>query len=195
MDYKDLRKLATRNFFSTKDLAQILDIKPESARVLCSRYVKKSLFVRLKRNFYILEEKWRNLAVDEKLEIANSLQVPSYISFMTALARHEITTQVPRNFFESASLKRSARFAIDGNSFNYYKLKKGLYFDFIKKDNIFIATKEKAFVDSLYLYSFGKYKIDVDSLDIKKLDKAKLKKIVRVFPKKTRDVVGKICGI
>ncbi len=195
MDYKDLRKLAVRNFFSTKDLAQVLGIKPESARVLCSRYVKKSLFVRLKKNFYILEEKWRNLAADEKLEIANSLQVPSYISFMTALAWHEITTQVPRNFFENASLKRSARFAIDGNSFNYYKLKKGLYFDFIKKNNIFIATKEKAFVDSLYLYSFGKYKIDVDSLDIKKLDKAKIKKIIRVFPKKTRDVVGKICGI
>lgn len=195
MRYAELRKLRDRLYFTLEDLQDLLGIKPESARVLCTRCNKKGIFIRLKRNFYVLNEKWDSFSQEDYLKISNLLQVPSYISFMTALSFYEITTQVQRDYFESVSVKRSVRFNINGITFNFYKLKKQYYFDFIKKGDIFIATKEKAFIDAVYLYSFGKYRLDFSSLDLDKLDKGKIKKILKVYPRKTRNIAKKLCGI
>lgn len=105
------------------------------------------------------------------LRVSNFLQVPSDVSFTTALSLYEITTQVQRDFFESDSLRRSISYKIRGTIFNYYKIQKMYYFDFMKKEDIFIATGEKAFIDSIYLYSFGKYKMDFSAIDLERLDK------------------------
>lgn len=195
MRYLELKKLKDKLYFNVADLSELLSVTPASARVLCSRYVKKGLFVRLKNNFYVLDEKWDVFDREDFLKIANFLQVPSYISFMTALSLYEVTTQIQRNFYESVSLKRSKRLNVRGVILNYYKFKREYYFDFIKKEGIFIATKEKAFVDSVYLYSLGRYKLDFDSLDIGKLDKNKIKDIIRVFPNRTKNMVRKRCKI
>lgn len=195
MNYPKLKKLKEKLYFTIKDLVDILNIKPESARVLCSRYTKDGLFVRLKNNFYVLEENYSNASRDYFLKISNFLQVPSYISFMNALSIYEITTQVQRNFFESASLKRTLKLKTNGVQFSFYKLKKEYYFDFIKKNDIFIATKEKAFIDSVYLYSFGKYKVDFSSLSLDKLDKTRVSMLLKAFPKKTKNIVKKLCKI
>lgn len=195
MNYAESRKLKDKSYFTVEDLEDLLKIKRESSRVLCSRYANNGFFVRLKRNLYVLNEKWESFGREDLLRAANFLQIPSYISFMTALSFYGVTTQVQRDFLESASLKRSVKTNIKGKIFNYYKLKKQLYSDFVKKDNIFIAAKEKAFVDAVYLYSFGKYKFDLDSLDLGKLDKDKLKRILKVFPSKTRAIVKKLCRI
>jgi predicted transcriptional regulator of viral defense system len=82
--------------------------------------------------------------------LANFIVSPSYISFATALSYYGLTTQVQQNFFESVSLYRTKITEIDGNIFKYSKIKEEFYFGFVKKDNFFIATPEKALVDSLY---------------------------------------------
>lgn len=193
MHYPELRKLKNRAYFSPADVGILLGIGPASARVLCSRYAKSGLFVRLKRNFYLLSEAWENFGRDDFLKAANFLQVPSYVSFMTALSFYEATTQVQRDFFESASLKRSAKMDIKDKAFGYYKLKKEHYCGFLKKEGIFIAAKEKAFVDMLYLYSFGKYKFDLGSVDFAKLDRNKIKSILKAYPEKTKKAFVKLC--
>ncbi len=195
MRYPELRRLKDRLYFTIEDVQDVLGIKPESARVLCTRYTKNGIFTRLKRNFYVLSESWDNFSQEDYLKISNILQVPSYISFMTALSFYEITTQVQRDYFESASVKRSIKFKIKNITFNFYKLKKQYYFDFIKKGDLFIATREKAFLDAVYLYSFGKYKFDLSSLDLEKLDTGKINKILKVYPQKTRDITKRLCGI
>lgn len=86
-------------YFKTDDLADILGLKKESSKATCSRYVKRGIIMRLKKDFYILREKWDNLGREEFFKLANFLQVPSYISFMTALSFYEITTQVQGHFF------------------------------------------------------------------------------------------------
>lgn len=193
--YSKFKKLRERLIFTLEDLEDLVGIRHESARVLCTRYVRNGLFIRLKRNLYISAERWNNLSREDLLRISNLLQVPSYISFITALSIYEATTQVQRGFFESASLRRSVSFEKEGMIFNYYKLKRQYYFDFVKKDDIFIATKEKAFLDAVYLYSFGKYKIDFSSLDLDKLDKNRIKKLLKLYPEKTGGIVKKICRI
>jgi len=188
-------RFSSKLYFSSSDLVDILQIKSESAKVLASRYTKSGLFVRLKKDFYCLAQNWQNYTIEQFLRIANLIQVPSYISFMTALSYYEVTTQVQRNFYESAAQKRSINFDIKGTVFAYYKLKKEYYFDFSRQADIFISTKEKAFIDAVYLYSFGKYKIDFASLDLRKIDKRRIKRIIRVYPKKTEKIVRRLCKI
>lgn len=193
--YSKLKAFRERFIFTLEDVEEILGIRHESARVLCSRYVRNQFFIRLKKNLYISAERWENLKREDFLRISNLLQVPSYISFITALSVYEVTTQVQRDFFESASLRRSVSFKKEGVIFNYCKLKRQYYFDFEKKDDIFIATMEKAFLDSVYLYSFGKYKIDFSSLDLDRLDKTRIRKLITIYPEKARGIAKKICRI
>lgn len=195
MNYGDLQKLSERSFFSVEDVAEHLDVKIASARVLAARYAKKGIFIRLKRNLYLTDQRWRNASKDDLLIIANFLQVPSYISFTTALSFHEVTTQVQRDFIESASLKRSVRFTVKGIVFHYYKMKREYYFDFERREGLFIASREKAFVDMVYFHSFGKYSIDFASLDTTKLETKKLRKILSVFPERTKEAVKSVCKI
>lgn len=195
MRYLELRALTDRLYFTSRDVADLLGIKHTSAVVLCARYVEKGIFIRIKKDLYILKERWQKNSLRDFYRISNILQVPSYISLMTALSFYEITTQVQRGFFESVCIKRTARLEIEGINFNFYKIKRELYFDFIKKEDFFIATGEKAFLDAVYLYSFGKYTFDTDSIDLSKLDMKKLKKLLKIFPEKTIKVIEKICRI
>lgn len=197
MKYQRLVVLKEKLYFTVADVAGVLDIQVDSARVLCNRYTKNGLFIRLKKNFYILTQNWDLVAKtnDGLFRIANYLQVPSYISFLTALAYYEITTQVQQNFIESAGVKRSIQYEVKNTAFIYYKLKKEYYFDFIKQDNIFIATKEKAFLDAVYLYSFGKYALDFTALDLNKLNKSRITKLICRYPEQTQDIVKKLCKL
>jgi predicted transcriptional regulator of viral defense system len=176
-------------------VADLLGIKPSSALVLCSRYVEKGFFIRLKKDLYVLKERWQQNTLKDFFQLSNILQVPSYISLMTALSFYEVTTQVQRGVFESVCIKKSARYEIEGVDFNFYKMKKELYFDFIKQEDFFIATKEKAFIDAVYLYSFGKYVFDIDSIDRGKLDMKKIKRLLSKHPDKTKEAVVRICRI
>lgn len=191
----NLQELSRKIYFTVEDVAQSFGLKPTSARVFCSRYVRQGLFVRLKNNFYTTAWKWENLSRPDLFKIANVLQVPSYISLMTALAYYEVTTQVQNNYFESVCLKRSVTYNVKETVFNYIKLQSRFYGDFVKLDSIFVATREKAFLDAVYLYSFGKYKFDFDSLDLKKLDLKKLSSRLKKYPQKTKDIVKRLCGI
>lgn len=189
----EMEKLRNRLFFTAEDVAEAFKIKAESAWVTCSRYAKDGIFIRLKNNFYVLAEDWRNISRENLFRIANYLQVPSYISFMSALSYYEVTTQVQRSFVESAGQRRSVKFNAGGAEFDFYKMDKLCYFGFEKKDGIFIASKEKAFVDAVYLYSFGKYKFDAASLDISKINTDKIRQILKAFPEKTAAAAKKLC--
>lgn len=195
MNYSDLRKLQEKLYFSAEDVAALLQIKTESAQVLCSRYAKKGIFIRLKKNFYVLENNWTRYKTDDFYQIANFLQVPSYISCISALAFYDITTQVPREWYESISLKRTIQYSAHGAVFYYFKIKSLYYFGFIKAGNTFIANKEKAFLDACHLSVFGDYAVDWSAVNINTLDKSVLDEMLNVFPDKTKCFVYTICKI
>ncbi|MCM8802495.1 MAG: hypothetical protein NC827_04205 [Candidatus Omnitrophica bacterium] len=151
--------------------------------------------MRLKKDFYILEEKWQNLKIEEKFKIANILSVPSYISLMTALSYYEVTTQIQRNFYESITTNRKKIYIVDEDEFHFSKISSVFFFGFIKKDDFFIAEKEKAFIDCIYYYSLGKYKFDISSIDKSKLEKNKIEKFLEIYPEKTKKAFYKIWKI
>ncbi len=195
MDLTRLKALEKKLFFSTEDVSRLFQIQPTSAHVLASRYVKRGFFIRLKNNFYVLANRWESYTREDLYRVGNFLKVPSYLSLLSALSFYEVTTQVPHGFFESVCLKRTVFYQVDGITFNFMKIKNSYYYDYKKKNNIFMATKEKAFVDSIYLFSFGKYNLDLTAIDLAKLDMERVNKLIVVFPEKTKKVVRRLCGI
>jgi hypothetical protein len=96
-----------------------------------------------------------------------------------------------RDFIESVVLKRTKEVSIADTFFNYTKLSKNLYFGFEKVDNFFMATPEKAFLDAFYLMSLGRYQFDLTALDIDKLNKKLLTRILKKFPVFTQNMMEK----
>jgi len=183
MNYNKLKKIK-KLYFTYQDIAKLLSIAEDSARVLCTRYVKQKYLIRLKRNFYVLKEKWDNMNLEQRYELANLLQVPSYISLTTALSFYEYTTQIQQEFIESISLFRTFSKKLEGLIFNYCKIKDEYYFGFGKKNNFFIASPEKALIDSLYLQYLGKYNLDLSSLDLEKINMGNVHNILEKYPSK-----------
>ena len=184
---KNINKL----FFSYEDIASIFKISEASAMVTASRYVEAGLILRQKRNLYILKEKWDMLDHNNLFCLANILQVPSYISLMTALSYYEITTQIQQNYIESFATKRTKEFSIENTVFTYSKIKSQLYNGFIREQNIFSALPEKAFLDALYLNIIGRYNFDLTSVDLSKFDRKFMNILAKSYPDKIQNMVRK----
>ncbi len=184
----DLRKI-DKPYFGYEDIARVLNISPNSAKVAASRYVKAGILIRIKRNLYVLFENWAVMSLEQKFTIANLIQVPSYISLMTALGYYEITTQLQQDYIESVGVRRTKDVTIEKTVFRYTKIKPELYFGFKRMRGFFIAEPEKAFVDALYLQSLGRRSIDTSSLDVDKLDWPMVLQISKSFPKRTQSMV------
>ena len=185
MKFIELRNIQ-KLYFGYEEITRVLGISSASARVSASRYVRQGLLVRVRRNIYVLREKWNALGRTEKFLLVNMGQTPSYLSLMTALDYYEITTQIQRDFFESVAVKRTKEIQIDGSVFRYSKIADNLYFGFKKENEYFIATPEKALLDAFYLMSYGRYSLDISALDSSKFDKDEIKRMSMKFPLKTK---------
>jgi len=190
MNYLKLKKIG-KLYFGYEDIARTLNITPQSARVTANRYVQKGFLIRAKRNIYILTDRWIDLTPEQKFSIANIIQTPSYISLMSALAYYEVTTQIQQSFIESVAVKRSKDVELEQIYFNYIKINPELYSGFVRMHNFFIAAPEKAFLDAIYLKSYGRYQFDLSSLDFSKLKRQKLEQMAAMYPNKTKTYLKK----
>jgi len=188
MKIRELRSIS-QLYFGYEDIARALKISPASARVSASRYVQLGFLIRLKRNIYMSSERWQAASREERFVLANLGQAPSYVSLMTALDYHEITTQIQRGFIESVAVKRTKELSLNGSVFRYVKVSRPLYFGFIRQQDFFIATPEKAFLDALYLVSFGRYALDLSAIDRDKLKREEIRRMSRNYPPRTRRIL------
>ena len=180
MNFFELEK-NDKLILSTQDIANILSIKKESAKVAASRYTSKGLLIRLKQDFYITQNKFNNLTEVEFFRLANLLQTPSYISLTSALSYYNISTQQQQKFIESIAIKRAKNIQVKEVEFEFILIKKELYDNFIQKDDFFIALPEKALADAIYLTSLRRYNCDFEAINFKKINK----RIVNYIIKKT----------
>ncbi len=190
MNFLELKKIE-KLYFGYEDIARALSITPQSARVTANRYVKKGFLIRAKRNIYLLKDRWLDLTREQKFILANIIQTPSYISLMSALEYYEITTQIQQDFIESIAHKRTKEVELDHTFFNYIKINPVLYSGFFRLRGFFIAPPEKAFLDAIYLKSFGRYQLDISSIDFSKLKRKKVEEMVAMYPEKTKSYLRK----
>ena len=191
----DLSVLKQRLFFGIQDVAYATGLSRPSAQVLCSRYIKNGVFLRLKRDFYVLADNWDRNGTRQLMQIGNLLQVPSYLSLTTALAYHGFTTQVQRRYVESVASRRSKTIAVRDTVFVFHKLQRRLFFGFQRKDGLFIAEPEKAFLDAAFLEILGHSALDWDAVDLARMDRCRLDAYLNAFPEPFRPAMVRKCRI
>ena len=190
MNYTKISKL-NKLYFSYRDISRAFGISLGSSRVAATRLAKSGDLTRIKRDFYVLSQKWSSSSLEERFILANLIQVPSYISLMTALSYYEVTTQVQRDFIESVGYCRTKLVEVKESSFNYSKINRKLYFGFAKLNGFFIASPEKAFLDAFYLKSLKKYNFDLTSIDFDKLNMKLIASMASKYPVLTRKLLLK----
>lgn len=140
--------------FTTKEIALLSGEKSlDNLKARLAYYVKREKLIRLRRGVFAKNERY------DRNELAVRVYSPAYISFETVTGREGMTFQYYDSLFVAGYLSRDISAA--GDKIVYRRLKneiltnqKGL----IDRGYYFEASKERAFLDTLYWY--GTYYFD-----------------------------------
>ena len=137
--------LHDKTVFSIYDAARIMN-KPKN-------YVSKLLsnnkkVKRIERGKYYLKN-GRGINI---YEIASQIVFPSYVSMFAAFQFYSITEQFVVKY-SVVTLRRHRPAIIENNAVEFITIQKERFFGYKKTGNAYVATIEKAIVDSLYLGS------------------------------------------
>jgi predicted transcriptional regulator of viral defense system len=136
-----------KTIFTINDLALIWNItNVDFIRKKIYRYIKTGKMYSIRRGIYSKEKNY------DKFELANRIYTPSYISFETVLAKAGIIFQYYSQIFIASYLSREL--TIDVQIYEFRKLKNSILTNSIGievKDNYYIASPERAFLDVIYL--------------------------------------------
>ena len=162
-EYLDILLRSAKSIFSSKDVALLWGEESEEIiKRRLNKYVKAEKLIRVRRGLYAKDKNYN------RFELATRINTPSYISFETILTREGINFQYYGNVFVASYINREIE--IDGQKITFVRMK-----DYVlsnttgieHKDGIATATKERAFLDRIYIskdYHF-------DNLDILDWDK------------------------
>jgi len=164
---------AKNTVFTAKEIALLLSETNKNAlKSKISYYAKKGTLRRVWRGIYVKPDY-------DKLELATKVYTPSYVGLETVLAKEGVIFQHYETTFIISYLSR--KLAIDGQEIQIRKIKnevllnpKGIF----KKENYSIAIKERAFLDTLYLYK--NYHFD----NLEALDKNEVFELMRIYGNK-----------
>lgn len=110
-------------------------------------YVKSGKLYHLRRGIYAKSPDY------DRYELSNKIYAPSYVSLETVLKNGGIIFQHYTAIFAVSYLTRET--TVDNLAYTYRRLKENILVNRsgVKKEgNFFLATKERAFLDALYLY-------------------------------------------
>lgn len=154
---------SSKTVFSTKDIALLWGEKTSTAvRARLSSYVKNKKLIRIHRGIYAKDDNYN------RFELAARIYTPSYISFETVLTRTGINFQYYETIFVASYVTREIKVGVQNIA--YVKMKDYVLTDtngIEHTDDIAMATKERAFLDRIYVSK--DYHFDV--LDVLDWDK------------------------
>jgi len=138
-----------KTVFSVKDLALLWgEPVSEPTRARLSYYVRQGELYRIRRGLYAKDRDY------QKLELATRIFAPSYVSFETVLAEAGVNFQFYSQIFVASYLTREI--LVDGQVYAFRKIKDTILTDpagIEHKDQTSIATRERAFLDTLYIHA------------------------------------------
>ncbi len=162
--------------FSFLELQSIFSISNKQVfKNKLNHLVKSQILERVTKWIYSL--KWKQI---DKFELANKIFSPSYISFFTALYHHWIIFQYENEVY--LAYKKSDTRKILDFDIKLKCLKKNILLNptwIINNWYYSIASAERAFLDTVYLYS----DIHFDNLDA--LDYEKIIELLEIYKSKT----------
>lgn len=182
--------------FSDNDLRLIFQDYSDSAiHSGVSRALRSQDFVRLKRGLYIFGERLRRKPVS-KMELANRLYTPSYVSFETALSHYGLIPEAVYVTTSASTRRQKKRYQTPLGIFDYDYIPRDAFFrGVIKHQAVVIAEPVKALFD--WVYSRKRYysdlsefledtRIDLDELmnAIKSYSVSDLEELAKSYSKK-----------
>lgn len=163
-EFLDILLRSPKTIFSTKDAALLW--QESNAAVVSDRlksYVAAGKLVRVRRGLYAKDNTYN------QLELAVRIYTPAYISFETVLAKEGVIFQYYSRIFAASYVGRDI--VADGQAITFVRMKDYVLSNpagIIHQDTVSIATKERAFLDRLYV-SKEYYFDNVDRLDWSKV--------------------------
>ena len=146
-DYLTAILRSNKSIFSVSDVALLWQESNLNAiRVRLNYYARNGDLYRIRRNFYAKDKKY------DRLELANRLFSPSYVSFETALARNGMIFQYSTVISLASYLTRQV--TIEGQEYSYKRIKESALLAPIgldMHDSYTLASKERALLDMLYI--------------------------------------------
>lgn len=140
---------SNKTVLTLKDIALLWqDADTEAARVRLNYYVRKGDLYRIRRGLYAKSKEYN------KLELATRVFTPSYVSFETVLSKEGLIFQYQSQVTVASYLTREV--LIGEQVYAYKKLKETVLTNSLgieHNDETSIATKERAFLDTLYIYT------------------------------------------
>jgi hypothetical protein len=138
---------SSKTVFTLKDLALFWDNSDQQSLIAgAGYYIKTGQLKRIRRGIYVKDEKY------SKIEAATRIYTPSYVSFETVLGMEGVIFQYYGQIFVASYLSREIK--ADNQKYIYRKMKDEILLNplgITNKNNYSIATKERAFLDVLYL--------------------------------------------
>ncbi|PIR91786.1 hypothetical protein COS21_01865 [bacterium (Candidatus Gribaldobacteria) CG02_land_8_20_14_3_00_41_15] len=138
-----------KTVLTNKDLALVWqETNQNNLKAKIAYYIKQGALLKITRGVFAKDKNY------SKRELATSLYSPSYISFETVLRDSGIIFQHHETIFVAGKWTKQIR--VDGQDFSFRKLKDELLFNpsaVISKNNYNIASQERAFLDTIYLFS------------------------------------------
>jgi hypothetical protein len=145
---------AKQTVFTSNEIALLAGEKGmDSLKAKLAYYVKTKKLIRLRRGIFAKDDGF------DKNELAVRVFSPAYVSFETVLAKEGVIFQYYDSVFVASYLSRELSFG--KNKIIYRKLKNEVLLSrqgVIDMGGYCVATKERAFLDTLYL--FGDYYFD-----------------------------------
>jgi len=154
-------------------------LTPHAAMFL-SRAMKKGLVHRLNRGNYVNSFLCGFPRVEE---VACFMRPPAYVTAEWALNYHGISAQSPvvcTAVTLGSAVGRRHRVEYQGVTIEFSKISPTLFFGFTRIDHFYMATPEKAVLDTLYL---RKGLPTPDELEMESLSADTLNEMARKFPK------------
>ncbi|MBW2108919.1 MAG: hypothetical protein JRI36_09680 [Deltaproteobacteria bacterium] len=163
-------------------------ITPHAGTFL-SRAIKKGLIHRISRGNYINSFLHGFPPVEE---IACFLKPPSYVSCEWALNYHGILLQSPTvctALTLGTSVGRKRNIMYQGITIEFSRIAPALFLGFDRQDECYIATPEKAILDTLY---YRKAIPTHDELELDGVDLDSLMEMAKLYPKSIRRLLPEL---
>jgi len=149
MEHADLLNIlrGTNTVFTFKDIMLASgEAKEALLRRRLSYYVRTGEIYPIRRGIYAKDRTY------DRLELANKIFLPSYISFETVLVKAGVVFQHYDQIFAASYLTREI--TCDGSRYSFRRLKRTVLVNTAGieiRPNYSIASRERAFLDTLYL--------------------------------------------
>lgn len=159
----DILRLPTTVFTFKELLLSTTEAKPLLLKRRLNYYVKKGELYHIRRGVYAKDKDYN------RLELATKIFTPSYVSFETVLTRAGLVFQYYSTIFVATYQTKDIE--CDGQRYSFKKIKNSVLLNnagIEQKEGYSIASKERAFLDILYLNK-GYHFDNLGALDFNKV--------------------------